>query len=464
MIGDLAAGARSLRRHSATIAAAASFAAERRPEQTALVDRDGSLSTRQLLTAAYGLAQRWIWERFTGPGQRLGLLAGNNRSFVVGLLAASAIGADVVLLSTFCPQQVLDELVGDLGVAALAVDVDHAAAAATVTVPVSIIDPTDTGTPSAPPRPPRPGRLVMLTSGTTRRPRGSGRDTYGPASALPAMHLARRLGMRSGASMMIMPPLFHGFGLGFLTLGLICGAPVLLPGRVGPHETLHLLDHHRVSILVAVPPTLAKLAEAQGSGQAPGQLRAIVTGSSPLHPRCSEAVQAAFGPVLFNLYGCTEAGWATIATPAELLTAPGTVGRPAPGVRVKIINGEIWVASPLATRSSGRRLRGTGDLGHYGPDGLLFLDGRRDDMVVVGGENVFLGVVRAALEEHPAVTLANVRALPDIEFGSRLHARVTCSAPAPSAAQLLEFVSERLPPAHRPRELSIVDEHGQPAG
>ena len=150
-----------------------------------------------------------------------------------------------------------------------------------------------------------------------------------------------------------------------------------------------------------------------------------------------------FGDVLYNLYGSTEVAWATIATPEDLRAAPGTAGRPPMGTVVKILDerrsrgaagraGRIFVANEMMfegyTGGGGKEivagLMSTGDVGHFDADGRLFVDGRDDEMIVSGGENVFPREVEDLLADHVAVDEAAVVGSPDEEFGERLRAFV----------------------------------------
>jgi acyl-coenzyme A synthetase/AMP-(fatty) acid ligase len=188
----------------------------------------------------------------------------------------------------------------------------------------------------------------------------------------------------------------------------------------------------------------------------------------------------AFGPVLFNRYGSSEEGWSTLATPADLVRAPGTIGRPAAGIRIEVLDddgvplpsgdvGHICVSSRLefahytggATRRRLAGLSDSGDLGHRDDSGLLFVDGRADDMVVTGGENVFLPEIEGVLLANPDLVDVRVDAVPDEEYGVRLEAY---AVPAPGVtaedlvASLTAHAAERLARFKRPRAVHVVDE------
>jgi fatty-acyl-CoA synthase len=186
----------------------------------------------------------------------------------------------------------------------------------------------------------------------------------------------------------------------------------------------------------------------------------------------------AFGDVLYNLYGSTEVAWATIATPEDLRAAPGTAGRPPLGTVVKLLDadgrevgsregGRIFVANEMMfegyTGGGGKEIIGglmsTGDVGHFDADGRLFVDGRDDEMIVSGGENVFPREVEDLLADHEAIEDAAVVGVPDEQFGERLKAFVVRR----NGAQLDEeavkhYVRDNLARFKVPRDVVFVAE------
>ncbi len=187
----------------------------------------------------------------------------------------------------------------------------------------------------------------------------------------------------------------------------------------------------------------------------------------------------AFGDVVFNFYGSTETGWATIATPADLRAAPGTAGRPPMGTDLLLLDdhdrpvaqgetGRIFVASRLRMEGyTDRALRkaevdgrmSTGDVGHLDAAGRLFVDGRDDEMIVSGGENVFPREVEDLLVAHAEVVEAAVVGVADEQFGQRLRAFVVLEEGARAdGAALQAHVRANLARYKVPREVVVLDE------
>jgi fatty-acyl-CoA synthase len=184
-----------------------------------------------------------------------------------------------------------------------------------------------------------------------------------------------------------------------------------------------------------------------------------------------------FGDVLYNVYGSTESGFATVASPRDLRKAPGTAGRPTPGVTVRIaddegnqvpagITGRVLVGSNLRmdgyTGGGGKEIIDglvvTGDVGHLDRRGRLFIDGRDDDMIVSGGENVFPAEVEEVLSAHPDVSEAAVLGVDDAEFGQRLKAFVVREQGSTvSEDELKTYVHDRLARFKTPRDVVFLD-------
>jgi fatty-acyl-CoA synthase len=207
-------------------------------------------------------------------------------------------------------------------------------------------------------------------------------------------------------------------------------------------------------------------------------LRVIAASGSALPGELSSRVMDRFGDVLYNLYGSTEVAWATVATPQEMRAAPGTAGRPPRGTVVRLYDedgvevpagatGRIFVGNEMAfdgyTGGGGKAslngLLSSGDVGHFDAEGRLFVDGRDDEMIVSGGENVFPREVEDLLSDHPSIEEAAVVGVDDAEFGQRLKAHVVLRAGRGlDEAQVKAYVKEHLARYKVPREVVFLPE------
>jgi acyl-CoA synthetase (AMP-forming)/AMP-acid ligase II/NAD(P)-dependent dehydrogenase (short-subunit alcohol dehydrogenase family) len=488
------------RRYGATLAFASAAAAELYGERPGVIDERGTLSFAELDRGARRLAGALHSHFDLQAAQRVGIMCRNHRGFLQAAVAAARLGCDLVPLNTdFAGPQLADVLVRER-VSAVVYDdefeavFEEAEFAGTRVIAWHDADP---GRPTIdtlidldaedPPPPRAYSRTITLTSGTTGTPKGATR-TVKPRSVVPLaaaglLDLARiKPTPRAGEPIVLPPPLFHLYGMIGIGLGFGLGSPIVIRRRFHPEAALEQIERTRAGMLLAVPTMLKRImdlpAETLERYDA-SSLRMIVSGAAPLAPELASAVMDRFGDILFNGYASTEVGTGTLATPRDLRAAPGTVGRPAAGVRIKILDeeglelpqgetGRIFVGSPLlfdgytgggASKQVIDGLMSTGDVGHFDAAGRLFIDGRDDDMIVSGGENVFPQEVEELLLTHDALADAAVYGVADPEFGQRLTAMVVLKpgVQPPDEDELKGFVRQRLARYKVPREIRFVE-------
>ncbi len=221
---------------------------------------------------------------------------------------------------------------------------------------------------------------------------------------------------------MIAAPMFHSWGFGHFTLALPLSSTIVLRRRFDPEETLRAVAEHRATALAVVPVMLQRILELPIEtieSYDTSSLKIIALSGSALPGELAIRAMDTFGDVLYNLYGSTEVAWATIATPADLRAAPGTAGKPPLGTVVKLLDeqgrevpkgrtGASSSANEMVfegyTGGGGKEiiagLMSTGDVGRMDAAGRLFVDGRDDEMIVSGGENVFPREVEDLLADH----------------------------------------------------------------
>jgi fatty-acyl-CoA synthase len=318
----------------------------------------------------------------------------------------------------------------------------------------------------------------MLTSGTTGTPKGAKRGS--PKGILPIASVLSRLPLRAGERTMIAAPLFHSWGLGQFQLGLLLGTTYVLNRRFDPEATLRAVSEHRCTSLAVVPIMMQRILALPDDIKRKydlGSLRVTAASGSALPGHLATQWMDTFGDNLYNFYGSTEVAMASIATPEDMRAAPGTVGKPPLGTSVAILDGQgqrlpngetgrIFVANAITFEgyTSGddkERLGGmvsSGDLGHFDDDGRLFVDGRDDDMIISGGENVFPREVEDLIASHQSVTEAAVIGVSDREWGQRLRAFVALRSGADlSEDDVRIYVKQHLAGYKVPRDVVFVD-------
>ena len=481
---------RALRQWGQSMAALGVIAAIRYPGQPAVIDERGSITYRELDQRCSRLAAALHAQYGIVAGSKVAVLCRNHRWFLEATLAASRLGADVLFVNTeFAPPQlkaVLEQhrqelLIHDAEFTEALPD-DLPTLLAWIDGPSEAATLDDLARPDAravdPPKPDQPGHITILTSGTTGAPKAAPRAPTALALAGLTVSALNRIGLRSGEPMVICPPLFHGLGLLNSMLALFLGSPLVLSRRYDAAEVLGAIDRNRVGSIVAVPVMLQRMLDLGPAAIAEHNLRslrAVISGASALGPALAERFIAQFGPVLCDAYGSSEIGIATIATSADLLAAPGTVGRPCLGSSVRILDPDD---QPMPVGETGRIFAGgglvfggysdgssktvvdgrmsTSDLGHLDSSGRLFVDGREDDMIVSGGENVYPVEVEDCLMSHPSLVDAAVIGVPDEEFGQRLVAYVVPSGPV-TEDDLIAHVRANLARYKTPRKIVLVD-------
>ncbi len=456
-------------------------------DRTAILDERGEITYRDLDRTVNQLSN--VLRATYAPGQTVGILMRNHRNPLVVAWAASRAGLNTVWLNTAFSAPQLAEVAGREGVDILFVDADLAPLAAALTIPVITTDiatPTDdldaylaAGSTTPPPSPARPGRLILLTSGTTGTPKGAPR-TEPKGYTLPGS-LLERMPMRSRGVTVIGPPLFHGTGLIMTLISIALGSKVVLRRSFSPEQFLADIVDQRATTVCAVPVLLQRvlaLGDEHLAGVTTPDLRVVFCSGSALPAAVSAEFQDRFGDVIYNLYGSTEVSIATIATPDEVRHHPTSVGKPALGSRVELIGDD---GKPVAHGQRGRVFVGTvtpfegytgggskdtvdgmmatGDVGHFDEAGRLYIDGRDDDMIVSGGENVFPAEVEELLIAHTDVEEAAVVGVEDAEFGMRLRAFVVChEGRTLGEDDVRTLVRENLARYKVPRDVIFLDE------
>lgn len=364
------------RRYGWTLAAAAHGGP---PDAVALVDADGPMTRGELRAAARACAAGLHDELEVRARGRIGVRCGSHRGLVVTAYAAGLAGADAVMIPPRLSEVELRRLLAAEGITALVGDPGAEPLPGVLAAAWSDLGPLFGDEPKRRDRATRLGRLTVLTSGTTGIPRPVRRKPAWRALLGPALAHLGHIPIRRGRPILVATPAYHGYGLTYLAAGLALGAPVVLvPGR-DPRAVLAAAREHRPTAVFALPQHLAALAELPDAPDLPPGTR-IVTGAEPLAPQLSERLLEVFGDRVFNLFGSTEAGWAAMATPADLRAAPGTVGRAPAGVRLHILGpagerlppGEVGAVYVTGWGA----MTPTGDLGHLDRAGRLMLDGR----------------------------------------------------------------------------------------
>jgi acyl-CoA synthetase (AMP-forming)/AMP-acid ligase II/carbon monoxide dehydrogenase subunit G len=483
----------TLMRWGRSPAAGAIALANRFPDETMIVDELGTLTFSEVHTRTNALAHS-LSDLGVVEGDGVGIMCRNHRGFIEATFAASKLGANSLYLNTaFAGPQlaevvererpkviIYDEeftgLLSEAGKGRTRVVAWHDSDKLDVPTIDELIaqgDPEDVVPPS------QEGRAVILTSGTTGSPKGAARAN--PQSLDPAVALLSKIPLKARQTTYIAAPLFHSWGFAHFTIGLILGSTYVLRRKFDPEQCLADIARYRCDSLVVVPVMMQRIMELPKEVRAKydtSSLKVVAASGSALPGDLANDWMDEFGDTLYNLYGSTEVAWASIATPADMRAAPGTAGRPPRGTVVKLYDehgmevppgatGRIFVGNEMlfdgytggGTKDVIGSLMATGDVGRFDESGRLFVEGRDDEMIVSGGENVFPKEVEDLLARHAAVAEAAALGVEDRDFGQRLRAFVVLDRGQEATEdELKDYVKKNLARFKVPREIVFLDE------
>ncbi len=481
-------------RWGASPATGVTTAAIKHPHELAVIDERGALTWEQLHHRTNALADS-LSKLGIGPGDGVGIMCRNHRGFLEATLAAAKLGASALYLNTMFAGPQLVEVTRREGPKALIYDEEFAelldGVDDSVRRIVAWIDGGESraeasldqliaaGSDANHKPPPEKPRFVILTSGTTGTPKGAQRSS--PDGLFNLAALIDKIPYRVGDRMMIAAPLFHSWGFSHFVMSLPTAATMVLRRRFDPESTLETVQRHRATVLAVVPVMIQRilgLPDAVLDRFDLSSLRITALSGSALPGELATAWMDRFGDNIYNLYGSTEVAIATVATPEDLRAAPGTAGRPPRGTTLKLFDddgkevpqgevGRIFVGNDLAfegytgggNKEAIEGLLSSGDVGHFDADGRLFIDGRDDEMIVSGGENVFPREVEDLLADHEHVLEVAVIGVEDDEYGQRLKAFVVLVEGADVGADhLAAHVKQNLAGYKTPREFEFLEE------
>ena len=463
----------------------------RSPDKIGLIDELGELTWSEIDDRATRLAHG-LGGLGVGEGDSVAVLCRNHRYFVEVSTALSKLGADILYLNTafsapqlgeVCERErpvavVYDDeftqLIDKSGIELTRVVAWHDGETADVAHVEELIEKGSTERLKVPGHTSRP---VILTSGTTGTPKGAPRGESGIDGAVA---LLSKMPLRNRGTVHIAAPLFHTWGWAHLNMAMLLESTMVLRRRFDPAECLKVVQEHHCDSLVVIPvmmQRIMKLSEEERSGDF-SHLKVVAASGSALPGDLATEWMDCFGDNLYNTYGSTEVAWATIAQPQDMRAAPGTAGKPPYSTVVRIFDekgnevaegesGRIFVGNTMLfggyTGDGAERkemiegLMSSGDVGRFDDEGRLFVEGRDDEMIVSGGENVFPKEVEDCLSRHQNVADVAAIGVDDDDYGKRLRAFVVRDGDV-DVETLKAHVKENLARYKVPREIIFLDE------
>ena len=473
--------------------------ARRTPNKLAIIDDEGSLTYSELDDATNALANGLLAMGVKG-GDGVAILARNHRWFTIANYAGARVGARTILLNTeFSGPQIKDVSERE-GAKVIIYDEEYAEAVKLADPPLGKlralgVNPDAAGPPigehetlaeviarssTAPaPKATKKSAIIVLTSGTTGTPKGATRHT--PPTLAPIGGVLSLVPFKAGEVTSLPSPMFHALGYLHATIALTLGSTLVLHRKFKPATVLADIPEHNVTAIVVVPVMLSRMLDTlEKMDPKPdlSSLRIVFVSGSQLGAELATRALKALGPVVYNLYGSTEIAFASIARPEDLQKNPATVGPVVKGAKVKILDdngkevsqgevGRIFVGNTFPfegyTGGGGKQiidgLLSSGDVGYFDHNGLLYVSGRDDEMIVSGGENVFPAEVEDLISGHPDVVEATAVGVEDKDFGARLRAFVVLREEAEVTEDAIKnYVREHLARYKVPREVIFLSE------
>ncbi len=476
-----------------------SLNARRTPDRAAVIDDDGELTFAELDESASAVANGLRAMGVRG-GDGVAILARNHRWFLIAVYGCTRVGARIILLNSEFSGPQIKEVSEREGAKLVIYDDEYTGAVAQAEPSLGKLRALGTNpdkqepsgstddtlaeliarsSKAPPPKVTKHSSIIILTSGTTGTPKGANRST--PPTLAPIGGVLSLVPFRSGEVTSLPAPMFHALGFLHCTIAMMLGSTLVLRRRFRPATVLADIEKHKVTAMVVVPVMLSRiLDELDKTSPKPNlsSLRIVFISGSQLGAELAGRALKELGPVIYNLYGSTEVAFASIARPQDLSINPSTVGPVVKGVRVKILDddgsevpqgkvGRIFVGNffPFEgyTGGGGKQiidgLLSSGDVGYFDENGLLFVSGRDDEMIVSGGENVFPAEVEDLISGHPEVIEATALGVEDKDWGERLRAFVVKTEGAHiDEDDIKNYVREHLARYKVPREVIFLDE------
>lgn len=456
-------------------------AAQANRSRTALIDEDRSWTFGDLAEESDAIATL-LREKVSGD--TVGVLLLNSPRYVTTLLGVWKAGKTPVPLNYLLPPQELAYIIRDSGMSALVTSQFFAQAVAAIKPlfgdkgVILMADAPDFPPKSA--KPPeasyRDPALYLYTSGTTGKPKGVVLTHRNLAANVESCQQAGGFDHRD--SFLCLLPFFHTYAItGTILLPLLNGSRMVLVDRFQPLKVMKLIEDHAISVFLAIPSMYRVLAHTEGDFDL-DSVRFPISGGEPLPVAVAEAFEKRFGVPIFEGYGQTE------ASPVISLNVPsgrktGTVGRALPGVEVAIwdeqknpvgvdVIGEIVVRAPSVmegyynlpeetSKTITREWLHTGDLGKMDAEGFVTITGRKKDLIISAGENIYPREIEEVLAQHPKVKEVAVIGVKDEVRGEVPKAFVIArDGMTVDEKELRHFCRENLAGYKVPRHFAIV--------
>ena len=337
------------------------------------------------------------------------------------------------------------------------------------------------------PRPETEGTVATMiyTSGTTGKPKGAYRKITDQTTAVALIGF---IGYTSDDVYLTSGPLYHSGPLAFMGVGLTLGQTIIIQRRFDPEDWLRLVDKYKVTSTFSAPPLIRLVCALPAEVKARydrSSMRIMLANAAPWSFALKQAYLADFPPdSLWEVYGSTELGMNCVLEPKDQLRKPGSCGKPAPGVEIRLLDadgnevtgtgpehsGELYVSSAAVFNEYYKQpdsyraamhgdFHTVGDIAYRDEEGFYYICDRKNDMIISGGMNIYPAEIEAALEQHPGIFDVAVFGIPSEQWGEQVHATVVLApGTSLSEADVIAYARQHLAGYKCPRSVAFADE------
>ena len=447
------------------------------PGAVALNVADKELTYQQLYYECHHVAYVLQEEFSLQKKNRVGVLCKNHQACVQSIISLSALGVDIYLLNVEMSSAQLVKIIHahtfDLVIydTEKENDIQQSGIDRKVSAPalMQLAEKHCAGNEypvSKKIKPVKAGKVILLTGGSSGNYKTVSRKTSILNFSHPLAELLTKLKIYAYRSVYIATPVYHGYGFSALVTSLVLGKKIFIREKISVAEAAALIQKQQIEVLILVPVILQRLLDADAVVFK--QVQCILSGGAPIDRLLVMKTIATAGDKLYNLYGSSEAGFSILATPEDLQRYPDSIGKPIHGVEVKITNngqevsdhvtGMIFIRCNWTADNHAQQWVETGDLGFKNKQGYIFLKGRKDYMIVSGGENVYPEEVEAVVRGHEQIMLVSVIGVPDELYGQRLKVFAVKKEHADlSEDVLMDWLRNKVARYQMPAQIVFVD-------
>lgn len=460
----------SLNKHGFTLLALLDFAKEISEPDISIQDDSENLSYTELYKQSVTLANFLNKNHNITSGSSVAILSSNSIDFVKYMFAVSGLGADLFLLNprqnkdyfnNFIDNQKPDIIIGENSLTEkltlykipfLSFD-EMRKDDTTITLQKTLKR--------------KRSNIIILSSGSNGKPKAEKRKISPLKYLNPLIDTVEKLRLRENRSVLISVPIFHGYGLAALFFSFFMAQKITLTKKFDPQNTVKLLHDGRIDCWIAVPLMIQKVFSLPTLPF--NMVKNIISGGDTLSANSVSVIHKNSSAKIYNMYGTSETGVCTIATDEDLKRYPNTVGKTITGITTRIIStgerkahydkvGQLFVKCPWSSDNKKGRYTPTGDIFTMNHEGYYFYKGRHDDLIIIGGENIYPVELENVIYSSKNIQWVKARSIKDGNHVIKIHIDIVLNTEVDFILEeFLEWITRRVPNYMIPKSVTVLD-------